>query len=199
MVESRIDNAHTTRMNAQLNALGIDATALATRGLSPCEEARELVFVELGAEGRDQFLILEAAEAWQRMRVAARAEGVELILASSFRSIARQAELFRVRLAQGRALEDILSSVAAPGYSEHHTGRAVDIVSVDHPALEETFEHTAAFAWLASHAAAFGFTMSYPRGNAAGYIYEPWHWCFNAMDMNSESIGAKDDHAAKHP
>jgi D-alanyl-D-alanine carboxypeptidase len=20
--------------------------------------------------------------------------------------------------------------------------------------------------------------MSFPRGNAQGYSYEPWHWCF---------------------
>lgn len=165
-------------MTAHLAALGIDSAPLTARGLIPHEEARELVFVELGAEGRDHFLVREAAEAWHRMRAAARAAGVELVLASSFRSIARQAELIRVRLAQGRTLEDILSSVAAPGYSEHHTGRAVDIVSTDHPALEESFEDTAAFAWLTAHAAMYGFEMSYPRGNAAGYIYEPWHWCF---------------------
>ncbi|MBL8513683.1 MAG: M15 family metallopeptidase [Betaproteobacteria bacterium] len=168
-------------MNTHLIALGIDASSLAARGLAPFEEARELVFVELGVEGRDHFLIRDAADAWHRMRTAARAEGVELILASSFRSIARQAELVRVRLAQGRTLEDILGSVAAPGYSEHHTGRAVDIVSADHPALEKTFETTAAFAWLNAHAAPFGFAMSYPRGNAAGYIYEPWHWYWHDL------------------
>jgi D-alanyl-D-alanine carboxypeptidase len=185
MVESLINHAHAARMNTHLTALGIDASFLAARGLAPFEEAHELVFVDLGAEGRDHFLIRDAAEAWHRMRAAAFDAGVELILASSFRSIARQAELVRVRLAQGRSLEDILGSVAAPGYSEHHTGRAVDIVSADHPALEETFENTAAFAWLACHAATYSFTMSYPRGNAAGYIYEPWHWCYQGPGVES--------------
>lgn len=165
-------------MNPFLLELGIDEAALRMRGLVAFAEARELTFVELGAEARDQFLVKEAAYAWRQLKAAALADGVELVLASSFRSIARQAELIRARLAQGRPIEDILASVAAPGFSEHHTGRAVDIVTVAHPDLEESFESTEAFAWLTANAARFGFHLSYPRGNSAGYIYEPWHWCF---------------------
>ncbi len=44
--------------------------------------------------------------------------------------------------------------------------------------LEIAFEDTAAFRWLRSNADRFGFRMSYPRGNAGGYQYEPWHWCY---------------------
>ncbi|MEO8102521.1 MAG: D-alanyl-D-alanine carboxypeptidase family protein, partial [Betaproteobacteria bacterium] len=47
------------------------------------------------------------------------------------------------------------------------------------PELEVEFENTAAFRWLTGHAAEFGFRLSYPRGNTAGYQYEPWHWCFH--------------------
>ncbi|MBL8520325.1 MAG: D-alanyl-D-alanine carboxypeptidase family protein [Betaproteobacteria bacterium] len=157
--------------------LGIDERALADRGLRQYAEARELVFVDTGAEDRDHFLVPRAAADWHRMAAAARADGVALMLASSFRSTARQAALIRKRLEQGRTIDDILTSVAAPGYSEHHTGRAVDIVTPEHPDLEEAFEATAAFAWLTANAGRFGFAMSYPRGNATGYIYEPWHWC----------------------
>ena len=32
--------------------------------------------------------------------------------------------------------------------------------------------------WLASHAGEFGFSMSYPRGNPHGIVYEPWHWLY---------------------
>jgi hypothetical protein len=46
------------------------------------------------------------------------------------------------------------------------------------PAAEELFEDTAAFAWLNAHAADHGYTLSFPRDNPEGYIYEPWHWCF---------------------
>ncbi|WP_338924995.1 D-alanyl-D-alanine carboxypeptidase family protein (plasmid) [Pseudomonas silesiensis] len=40
------------------------------------------------------------------------------------------------------------------------------------------FEETDAFAWLTKHAGSFGFEMSYPKGNARGFNYEPWHWRF---------------------
>ncbi|HTH44124.1 MAG TPA: D-alanyl-D-alanine carboxypeptidase family protein [Oxalicibacterium sp.] len=42
---------------------------------------------------------------------------------------------------------------------------------------EEEFADTEAFRWLERHAARFDFKLSYPRGNALGFIYEPWHWC----------------------
>lgn len=166
-------------MKPILTELGIVEHALVVRGLTAFEEARELVFVELGSEGRDQFLVKDAALAWHSLKAAAKSDGVELVLASSFRSIARQADIIRKKLGEGRTLDDILSSVAPPGYSEHHTGRAVDIVTREHPDLEDSFETTREFAWLQVHASRFGFVMSYPRGNPVGYIYEPWHWCYH--------------------
>jgi zinc D-Ala-D-Ala carboxypeptidase len=108
---------------------------------------------------------------------AAAEDGIALMLVSAFRSPERQAEIVRAKLASGRSLEQILSSSAPPGYSEHHTGRAVDVATTGCPPLEEEFEHTEAFRWLSRHAPALGFTLSYPRGNAYGYTFEPWHWC----------------------
>lgn len=64
------------------------------------------------------------------------------------------------------------------GYSEHHSGCAVDICSNDRFKLSESFEETDAFEWLMSHAQTFGFSLSYPRNNDKGIIYEPWHWFF---------------------
>ena len=101
-----------------------------------------------------------------------------LLLVSAFRSIARQHEIVAAKLARGQQLDAILQVSAAPGFSEHHTGRAVDIGTPDSPALEEVFEQTPAFAWLQANAACFGFVLSFPRGNACGYLYEPWHWCY---------------------
>src|SRR5690606_38685754 len=65
---------------------------------------------------------------------------------------------------------------AAPGYSEHHGGDALDIGTTGESPAEESFEHTAAFAWLQAHAGRFGFALSYPRDNPHGITYEPWHW-----------------------
>ncbi|HEY4990089.1 MAG TPA: D-alanyl-D-alanine carboxypeptidase family protein, partial [Opitutaceae bacterium] len=71
---------------------------------------------------------------------------------------------------------------AAPGYSEHHTGRAVDIGVPDEPPLEEGFALTQAFSWLTAHAREFGFALSYACGNPQGIAYEPWHWLYADAD-----------------
>ena len=75
--------------------------------------------------------------------------------------------------------KEIFNVLAHPGYSEHHTGRALDIHTPDSALLEEDFEHTDAFRWMKKNAKKYGFFMSYPRDNKYGMIYEPWHWCLN--------------------
>jgi len=162
-------------------ALGIPPTYAAERRLAPQPEAAagELADVGLNPDGRMIRLHRDAADAWRRMQAAAAAAGVALVPISGFRPVARQAELIREKLAAGRALDDILRTVAAPGFSEHHTGRALDIGSPDHLELEEDFARTAAFRWLEVHAGEFGFRLSYPRNNAHGIGYEPWHWCWH--------------------
>jgi D-alanyl-D-alanine carboxypeptidase len=111
------------------------------------------------------------------MRDAAGADGVDLVLVSAFRSIARQAELLAAKLAKGMTLEQALEYSAYPGHSEHHSGNAIDIGSPCAPPLEQEFETTPAFAWLTANARRFAFALSYPRGNPYGIAYESWHWC----------------------
>ncbi len=149
------------------------------------DEAVEVVFVGLDHLERDAFLTPSAADAWESMKEAAADDGVELILVSAFRSIARQATLLTAKLAKGLTLEQALEYSAYPGFSEHHSGNAVDIGTIGARHLEEEFEFTPAFAWLCEHAGDFGFSMTYPRGNRFGIAYEPWHWCFNASRLPS--------------
>jgi zinc D-Ala-D-Ala carboxypeptidase len=110
------------------------------------------------------------------MHEAAKVDGIELLLVSAFRGVDYQRAIFDRKLSQGATLDEILHVNAAPGYSEHHTGRAVDIATRGCPPLTEAFETTEAFAWLREHADCFGFEMSYPRDNPFGIAYEPWHW-----------------------
>ncbi len=163
-----------------LAALGVAPSVIAARRLRAHEEATELVVADIGADGREYQLQPNAAEAWRSMKIAAADDGVTVLLGSAFRSVARQTEIIQKNLDDGRPLDDILTSIAPPGYSEHHTGRAVDIVSDDVPEIDEAFEGTAAYVWLLANAARFGFVMTYPRGNKDGYVYEPWHWCHHA-------------------
>ena len=100
----------------------------------------------------------------------------------TFRSIDRQTEIVREKLARGISLATILSASAPPGYSEHHTGRAVDITTDGVAPFELEFADTPAFRWLSRNAARFGFVLSFPPGNRYGYQYEPWHWCYKAAE-----------------
>ncbi|MDP1980632.1 M15 family metallopeptidase [Undibacterium sp.] len=151
---------------------------LEQRNLLIQQEASELVLAETGEDGWQYLLTPEANLAWQAMKQAANQDGIALLMISAYRSIARQSEIICNKLAEGKTLEDILLVCAPPGYSEHHTGRAIDIATPEDPELEISFDTTTAFAWLQNNAGRFGFHMSYPPGNSSGFQYEPWHWCF---------------------
>ena len=146
-------------------------------GVKPAfEEADDLVNAGPNPDGRMQRLTSATAASWREMQAAAEDDGIELLLVSGFRSIEYQAGLIRRKLDAGQSVSEILNVNAAPGYSEHHTGRAIDLAVPDAEPLTEEFESSKAFAWLEKNAANFGFSMSYPRENRQGFVYEPWHW-----------------------
>lgn len=167
------------RIATTLAALGIPAELPRRRRLPLCREAQRLAPLGIGTDGRDKLLTPAAARAWLAMQRRATNENVDLRLVSAFRSVEFQTALIRAKLDRGDTLDAILRVNAPPGYSEHHTGRAVDIGTADCAALDEAFENTPAFRWLQENAAQFGFRMSYPRDNAQGYLHEPWHWCYS--------------------
>lgn len=165
---------------AVAQGLGISQSLIIARGLVACEEARELEQVAVAPNGRALLLIPAAAQAWRLLQGAAQADGIELFIVSAFRGVERQAEIVRRKLAAGQAMEDVLAVCAPPGFSEHHTGRAVDVSTPCVALLEPEFDQTPAFEWLSQRGAAFGFKVSFAAGNPQGYGYEPWHWCFHA-------------------
>jgi D-alanyl-D-alanine carboxypeptidase len=168
-----------TRIRQLHRALGIPANYSAQRHLPVQREARRLVTAALAADdGQPVRLTPRASAAWKRLRAAAAHEGVELLPISGFRSVARQTAIIRRKLADGQSLAVILRVVAAPGCSEHHTGRALDLGAPGHTGLEADFAKTPEFRWLKRRAAEFGFRLSYPRKNPAGIVFEPWHWCW---------------------
>jgi D-alanyl-D-alanine carboxypeptidase len=158
--------------------LGIPADYGLAGELPGFEEASELVDAGPNLIGRKVELAPEAHAAWLDMQAAAGEAGITLLLVSGYRSWDYQARLIRKKLNSGQSIGDILRVNAAPGFSEHHTGRAIDIATPGSRPLTEEFEQTAAFAWLTAEAAAFRFRMSYPRDNPQGFVYEPWHWAF---------------------
>ena len=167
------------RIRSILDSLAISTDLIAARSLVLHPEAQELVAAATGDDGREYLLAPVAAAKWREMSAAALSDGVVIKIASAFRSADRQAEIIRSKLAEGLPLGAVLCASAPPGYSEHHSGRAVDVATDEGGApLEPEFEKTRAFRWLSKNAARFGYVLSYPAGNPYGYDYEPWHWCF---------------------
>jgi D-alanyl-D-alanine carboxypeptidase len=156
--------------------LGISPGYGDERNLPRYEEARDLIDVGPNLVGRMQRLTVAAAANWQDMVAAASADDIRVLIVSGYRSYEYQAQLIRKKIAAGQTIEEILKVSAAPGFSQHHTGSAVDIATPGSRPLTEEFETSDAFGWLTDHAAEYGFSMTYPRDNPYGFIFEPWHW-----------------------
>ena len=160
----------------QSAALGVPLGYAEQHRLAWIDEPARLHYAGRDYVGRTLWLQHGAMQAWQTLRRAAQAAGIRLEAVSGFRSIGYQAGILRRKLERGLSVAQVLAINTAPGYSEHHSGRAIDIGTPGCPPAEELFETTPAFAWLREHAAQYGFRMSYPRDNPHGVIYEPWHW-----------------------
>lgn len=113
----------------------------------------------------------EARAAFDRMAAAAKAEGLNIYIASGFRSYEHQTRTYsRYVYYDGQANADTYS--ARPGYSEHQTGLAFDMNSVD-----DSFAGTPEALWVNEHCHEYGFIVRYQKGkeDITGYQYEPWH------------------------
>jgi D-alanyl-D-alanine carboxypeptidase len=129
------------------------------------------------------------------LREAAVAAGVRLAVQSAYRSEAYQARVhdgWRTALGAERAA--LVS--ARPGHSEHQLGTAIDLRSADGPPAWDLDDWAATpeGRWVAEHALAFGFVVSYPRDALATacYDYEPWHLRWVGRDVAARYAAAVD-------
>jgi D-alanyl-D-alanine carboxypeptidase len=127
---------------------------------------------------KDEMLLRsEPALALGEMYQAGKQDGLDLMVASAYRSYNYQKGLYNGYVArQGQAVAD--SQSARPGYSEHQTGLAVDLEPTSRKCeVEACFADTPEGKWLAANAYKYGFIIRYPKDKQAitGYIYEPWH------------------------
>ena len=144
------------------DALPIAAAVLAL-GARPSDDARAVTGYHQGPpfdlvvkkiDGAGHELALEPALAFSQMRSAAAAAGVYLQVNSGFRSYEEQLALWELWQA-GKG-----NRAAAPGWSNHQAGRALDI--------ESEAGTNAAFRWLVDTGMRHGFVRTVPD--------EPWHW-----------------------
>jgi D-alanyl-D-alanine carboxypeptidase len=176
-------NARRTRAAADPGRMHLERLAAhlapgyaAATGLVAQRDRAMLHYAGIDHAGRECWLAPATVRAWRRLAEAAATDGVVLQLVSGFRSRLYQARIIDAKLRRGQDLATILRVNAAPGYSEHHLGQAIDIGTPGSPPADAAFEHTAAYAWLCAHAPAYGFRLSYPRDNPHGIVFEPWHW-----------------------
>ncbi len=162
-----------------LDELGIPADYGTKRRMQLIPEAKTLVSAGQDIFKREQRLTPAAATAWGRMRSAALHRGVDLQLVSGFRAVAYQTNLVRRKLEEGQRLDDLLRVTAPPGYSEHHSGGAIDLTTPGSKPLEEDFAETKAYSWLKANAGIYGFRESYPINNRHRMAWEPWHWRYH--------------------
>ena len=134
-----------------------------------------------GEYQRFESLAPEAGKALMKMIYAAREEGIWIVPVSGFRTIDFQEKLFQRQIQRQGSPEAAAKLTAPPGYSEHHTGFAVDLTDGNSSYKEDitlAFANTPAFKWLTRRAGEFGFELSFPENNPQGVSYEPWHWRF---------------------
>lgn len=128
----------------------------------------------------------KCALAFEKMRIAAQNDNINLEIISGYRSSDYQVSIFKKKFTVKDSptlseLEMRLKFSAPPGFSEHHTGLAIDINSV-----EDDFAMTKEYEWLKNNAHKFGFENSFPQSNRQGLGFEPWHWRF--IDNETQAL-----------
>lgn len=120
----------------------------------------------------DLSLRLPVEQALRKMALAAKNEGINLVVSSTYRSYDYQKNLYERNVRQlGKAVADRES--APPGASQHQLGVAVDFGSIT-----DEFAQTKQGRWLAENAGDYGWSLSFPDGyeDVTGYRWECWHF-----------------------
>lgn len=155
-------------------------------------EPSDLVEPDVVKNGTPWMLRKEAADALQQMFEVASQQGVTLKLGSGYRSYTYQGSLYQNYVSRhGQEKADTFS--ARPGYSEHQTGLAADILGSDpNTDFSQSFGETIEGQWLFEHAVEFGFILRYPKGyeEITGYQYEPWHFRYLGKEQAQKFKGS---------
>lgn len=123
--------------------------------------------------GGSRKLHREAAAALRELQAAARADGVTLTVGSAWRDSAYQRGIVARKKAAGQSDAQIYKVSSAPGYSEHHTGYALDFTPINNG-----FTSSKAYTWLRQHGNEHGWYQSFtPESTRDTHVaVESWHW-----------------------
>ena len=124
-------------------------------------------------------LTKETQKAFNDMKVEASTLGLNLYLSSGYRSYNLQKQIYNNYVARdGKANADTYS--ARPGHSEHQTGLAFDLNTID-----DSFTNTPEGKWVHDNCYRFGLILRYPKGkdNITGYMHESWHLRYVGIEL----------------
>ncbi|MEX2411724.1 MAG: M15 family metallopeptidase [Candidatus Paceibacterota bacterium] len=178
MSQKKLYNDYKARITTISKNLGIDLSRFPNLNLSLFMEETELLPIGQDIYGRNQYLRNDCAKSWHSLIKFARDNGINILLISGFRSVEYQKSIWEHKLSSGKSVNQIIYNVTPPGYSEHHTGCAIDIITNGYSPFSKRFEESDTFRWLCKNAKLFGLTMTYTKNNYYGITYEPWHWSF---------------------
>lgn len=139
----------------------------------------------------------ETYENYKKLKEDLEKDGVEIVLDSVYRSVSEQQELWD-DWSVSKGIDYVRKYVAVPGFSEHHTGLAVDICIIkDGKLIEENDDMIAEreiFAKVHAKLADHGFILRYleDRDDITGYAYEPWHLRYVGSTKIAKEIMDKD-------
>ncbi|MGN0631272.1 MAG: D-alanyl-D-alanine carboxypeptidase family protein [Ruminococcus sp.] len=124
----------------------------------------------------------ETQNAFNELCAAAAEDDMNIYLASGYRSYETQGEIYDGYVVMyGEDLADTFS--ARPGFSEHQSGLAIDVNSID-----DSFAETPEAEWLAKNCMDYGFIIRYAKDKVGitGYKYEPWHIRYVGKELADE-------------
>lgn len=127
----------------------------------------------------ENYLTKEAADAFEKMCLAAREEGYDILANSTYRSIDDQQKTWDKYLKlYGQSYNDRF--VTLPGYSEHHTGLAVDVKSAHSSIFKKSKEYT----WMTENSYKYGFIHRYQESKVdiTGIASEAWHFRYVGVE-----------------
>ncbi len=126
-----------------------------------------------------------AADYLMEMIEDARAEGLSVYVASTYRPYTTQKYLFDVKVSEyGGDEEKAATIVARPGSSEHQTGLAVDLTDKYYEYMNESIADTELAIWLEENCQNYGFILRFPedKQDITGIMFEPWHFRYVGVE-----------------
>lgn len=143
------------------------------------EEQIELVEAE-NIYGETFLLEKETFEHFVELRQAVLEKGLDIELESTYRTIEEQQTIWD-EWTELLGKDYVEAYVAVPGYSEHHTGLAIDVcLDIDGQRFnmnDQLLTMTEQFEIMNEELAENGFILRFPKEKEeiTGYHYEPWH------------------------